>query len=225
MKKKDFFRTSFKLDRMETHIWDRWVDWRCKRDGVDTRSDEYLDVLHSMPEHISWSPSYIDGFVTISWDGGKDEVPLDQFVDDLDEQPDLTMLWHANYYDGPLSGMAELDGEMVWFEIHDEDDQGYRIFGVYSLDEENKKELIRRNRDFCEQVGYHCCYGDDHKEYGSDEPPSWCPDWLYLLWRKFQFRRFYFFSRREKKLNLTDPGKLIGIFDECEFDRRRKTNV
>lgn len=225
MKKTDFIRAYYKLDSMESHIWDRWVDWRCKQAGINPRTDDYHSILSSIPEHFSWTPYREEGKVVITWDGGKKEIPLEEFVDDLDEQPKLTMLWHAGYYDGPLSGMADLDGEMVWFDLEEENDDRYRTFNLYRLTDEESEIHIRNHQEFRDKVGNHADYGDEFKPFGynDEDRPAWCPAWVYMLWRRHQFNSFYRSSKKRKNVDVKGRQPFM-VVDECQFDRR-KTNV
>jgi len=44
-----------------------------------------------------------------------ENMPLDEVL--KLQKLDAKMLWHSNYWDGPLSGVCEVSGEMLWFDI------------------------------------------------------------------------------------------------------------
>lgn len=144
-------------ETMSMHVWDRWFDWRLKQAGID-RDDEkaWYNLLHSMPNIMNWHPSVRNNVMHFSWEGGEEDVPLEVFFDDAEDQPDLDMLWHSNYWDGPLSGMARYNGEEVWFNCISEEENGDRIFGLYRLSKEDHAELTYRHELFRDMVGHHC---------------------------------------------------------------------
>lgn len=56
---------------------------------------------------------------------------------------DVELLWANDWYDGPLSGIAKLDGELVWFDWF----EGWGADRRYSLSElslKQKQEEIKR---------------------------------------------------------------------------------
>ena len=237
MKKTDLFKQSLRADHMRSFIFDRWFDWRCRQEGAErTKDGGWMDVIGKMPNHFDWNPWSEDrSMMEITWDGGKELVPLTEFYDDLDEQPDLRMLWHEGYWDGPLDGVAELDGEMVYFTMkganldEEEDYMDYRRYAVYRMTEEEKVHKLKSHRMFQTHVGRHCDYGEGFRDYGSDEKPEWMPDRMWRMWRTILFRKFYFWPNgfrkaRSKRIlkNLTDESKLIGIYDECQFQRGKR---
>jgi hypothetical protein len=134
--------------------------------------------MESMPTLFDWHPDTRTDTMHLSWDGGKEEVPLSEFYDDEKNQPDLEMLWHCNYYDGPLSGVAKYNGEWVWFDCKEDCDNGDRSFSLYSMSEEMKAELIRVHNMFRECVGHHT---DHHPDWHS---PFACKD-------RDKFNEFY----------------------------------
>ena len=99
-------------------------------------------------------------------------------------------LWHSGYYDGPMSGVCQYMGEIVWFEQSSEaehfpmtpaevtteieeygesDDGVYikwvsRLYKLYSLGDDNLKELQIRHYMWCKYVGRHSCYYVDKSE-------------------------------------------------------------
>ena len=49
----------------------------------------------------------------------------------------IRFLWYCNWYDGPLSGMAEYEGRRTWYDFHSDTDDGrhYR-YVLYPLTHE-----------------------------------------------------------------------------------------
>lgn len=84
---------------------------------------------------------------------------------------DVRILWHSNYYDGPLSGIAEYKGEKVLFNCKKEYstkklyDKLFRAYELYRLTPEQWKEISYWHEEFRLFVGTHCDYKyDDNKE-------------------------------------------------------------
>lgn len=71
----------------------------------------------------------------------------------------LRLLWHSNYWDGPLSGLALLDGrEKVWVEAVVNDPRAPRIFTVYRVPEALLAEREKWHDLFRKHVGGHTDY-------------------------------------------------------------------
>lgn len=134
-----------------------------KQAGVKCKDEEWTTLLYSMPEMTNWELDEYNQTMTIFWcENGEEQhegVPLSEFYDD--EQPNLEMLWHCNYYDGPLSGMAKYDGEYVWFKCTYEDDYGDSVYTLYELDNDAYRELQRQHDIFREMVGHHVDHHPD----------------------------------------------------------------
>ena len=206
MNKVDLVKWDMVKESLETHIFDYWHEWRVKEAGL-TREDhgtqEYKDILYGMPEPFVWDIDYRNSNVRIRWCDGEEIIPLSWFYDDEDDQPDLEMMWHENYYDGPISGVAKYHGEYVWFEMTEEDyETGHREFGLYHMTPEKMGEVFRRHREFQRCVGYHC----DHDP--AVYKPFDCKD-------RGLFNRFYRTKRKEICLNNSD--NLIDWVSWCQF--------
>ena len=69
-------------------------------------------------------------------------------------------LWFENWYDGPLDGVCEVDGEKAWYVALDEIDIDGRdeiIFAATKLTPELAAELTRRQdvyREICGETTY-----------------------------------------------------------------------
>lgn len=198
--------------QLNMFIWDAWFQWRLKQAGIsDFEETRWKKMLYSMPEIFEWHPE-LDGTIRVCWDGGEECIPMEDVVDDMDDQPDLELLWHCNYWDGPLSGMARYNGEMVWFECINEEDYGDRQFGLYSLSTEDKAELYRQHELFREMVGHHC----DH------HPDRYAP---FVCRDKEKFEAFY--ETKLPKVDATKGQKLAEVhwFQFKYWGRPRKQPV
>lgn len=162
MKKTELFEQYFVQSRLHDHIWDSWFEWKIAQAGIKRRDHneefdewkdrgQYYEVLHSMPKFFNWRPK-ADGTVTFYWEGGNEVVPAEAFISDLDQQPDLEMLWHCSYYDGPLNGIAKYNGETVWFELVDFD-EGNWMYDLYRLSDEQIKKAAEVHEMFRNMVG------------------------------------------------------------------------
>ncbi len=73
----------------------------------------------------------------------------------------IRMLWHSDYWDGPMTGLALVNGEKVWFHFDGEDPSGPRTFAIYRLPPDLLDLLEMWHRVFQEHVGEHCDYLED----------------------------------------------------------------
>lgn len=122
------------------------------------------------------------------------QQPIEELTEEaefvLANHPDLTgrvkMLWHNNYYDGALSGIAKLDGEdLYWFncvadfynyrldwdDSCDECDcdeqvltpctRWERLYAVYKLTDEQSRLHTDQHNLFRKHVGTHTDYDDN----------------------------------------------------------------
>ena len=155
-----------------------------------------------------------EGYVTLEFDGDKDkqwDIPLEaMYYKDKDEDTeDAIMLWHANYYDGPLSGLAEYKGKKVWFDcIEDEHCNLFnmRTFGLYEMSEEELKDEEYWHQLFCDNVGRHSNYVNGKREEDTADYTSESIDFFYKEYRKRPERNY-------------TKNKLITILDESFFQR------
>jgi len=212
MKKTELYLQHHRIENMESHIWDRWLNYKLEQKKVDRRNDGWdrvREVAGEIPNIYNWNIK--KDHMCFQWvdDNGEEQeelVPLDVFVDDLDKQPDLEMLWHCGYHDGPLSGVAKYEGELVWFDCVEMGDWGedeVRSFQLHRLSKEDEIEILRRHRLFNEMVGYHSNHHpDEYKEYA-------CRD-------KKLFNQFYEISKTWPALNL-EKGEKLGVFAWHQF--------
>jgi hypothetical protein len=78
----------------------------------------------------------------------------------------VRLLWHSDFWDGPRSGMLELNGARCWFQViaenEDQDLRGwYRRFAVVRLTPEQLAKECRWHELFRERVGWHTDYVKD----------------------------------------------------------------
>jgi len=153
-----------------------------------------------------------DGYVTLEFDADETkrfDIPLSDMYYEDKKQPEATMLWHSNYYDGPLSGLAEYKDKLVWFNIIDwEHDNLFnmRTFGMYELSAEEIKYELAWHQLFCEQVGYHCNYENGKRvDRGED-------------FTQESMDKFYAEAKNRPQREYT-KNKLIVEIDESYFNR------
>jgi hypothetical protein len=155
-----------------------------------------------------------DGYVTLEFDGDENnrwDIPLgDMYYKDKDEDTeDAIMLWHSNYYDGPLSGLAVYKGKKVWFDcIQDEYDNLFniRVFGLYELSDEELEDEESWHQFFCDNVGRHTNYVDGKREACSAK------------YTQESFDRFYKAAEKRPKRDYT-KNRLIAELDESFFQQ------
>lgn len=111
---------------------------------------------------------------------------------DLNE---IRLLWHGEWYDGPMNGLLLLDGRKYWFETVAEsaaDYEGfYRHFVIIELTDEQLAEEERWHQLFREKVGTHSDYdetgrvnlggvlpSETHAEFYDAYLPRQQPDYL-----------------------------------------------
>jgi hypothetical protein len=76
----------------------------------------------------------------------EDEIDITK-LPQLNER-EVHFLWRLQYQDGPLNGLAEYQGEKVWFDFHHMDDEGLHYFYVlYRLDLERLNEVLTWKQD------------------------------------------------------------------------------
>ncbi len=212
MKKTELYNLQHQIRSLDTNVWDDWIDWRLEQAGIQHKSkidSKWHEAVNSVPEIYDWDVE--KEHICFTWIDGNGEkqrehVPLSVFVDDLDNQPDLEMLWHSGYYDGPLSGMARYKGEMVWFDCAEYGDWGessVRTYTLYRLNEDVKDEIIRRHKLFDEMVGKH---SNHHPDLYDDRR---CTD-------ENTFNEFYKISKKWSKFDHLECDKL-GVFAYHQF--------
>ena len=201
MKKVDLIDKLGARDRLECHIYDRWFWW--KEDQIGREAALEKDPVSF---YMDWQEKVM---IFRFEDGTKETCPLTQFYDDEDEQPDLTMLWHNGYYDGPLSGVAEYNGNKVYFDcIEEVDETGARIYGLYELSPEDIEYEEHWHNLFRDMVGCHTDYGDKYAKFQG--------------WRA-SCDEYYALSKKNGVKHDFTQNKLLATVHWCQFKRDRKT--
>ena len=70
------------------------------------------------------------------------------------------LLWHSDYWDGPISGIAEYRKQEYWFRATNDHSRKRRYWLVRLAPTELIEELARHD-DFREMVGWHCDYQEN----------------------------------------------------------------
>ena len=204
MNRDELYKGASIKDNLETHIFDYWHEWRVKQAGISREDEEaYRASIYAMPAPFIWDIDYQTNEMRIRWCDGEERIPINWFYDDEEDHLDLELVWHENYYDGPLSGVAKMNGEYVWMELIEEDEvSGDRLFGLYSMKPEHKAEVFRRHKLFQECVGYHCDHDPEvHRPYGTTD--------------NSRFKEFY--KMKFKELGLQNSDRLVADAYWFEF--------
>lgn len=87
---------------------------------------------------------------------------------------DVRLLWHFDFYDGPISGMLLFNGRRCWFQMvaeNEEPNGWYRRFLIVALSEEQIATEERWHELFREHVGHHTDYdAEGHRNSGTTRP-------------------------------------------------------
>lgn len=121
-------------------------------------------------------------------------------------------LWSTDWWDGPLSGVAEYDGEKMYFSMKDEDDEtGRRTFNLYRLTPEQMERELAWHALFKENVGDHTEYGPDgrRRREGTTLKPQ-------EQWAKF-YDNYPPYKTREPRHDLS-KAELVGWFGRWKPD-------
>lgn len=110
-------------------------------------------------------------------------------------QRTIKLLWHSGYWDGPISGVCEIDGKKFWFDQingeqgeiwikhidesfdpADEDSFSYditRIYRVYRLPDDVMNNVELNHDLFRKYVGHHTDYVDNKRTLGMHPDCNW----------------------------------------------------
>lgn len=221
-------------DNIDEFVSDCWFQWKHKQQfgcyQWEAKDRRWYDLIREMPEMVEWSFHDDEVEIRAVDKNGKfitEKVPASEFItSNTDLEPDLEMLWHCGYWDGPLSGVALYNGDVVWFEVetdHGMDDdetdyplQGLREYSLHELTEEQKMDVVFNHIMFREMVGHHC----DHqpKNFG------WFTrgkrfDYFYNQWKDNQKKYAHLWDRDYGK------GKKLGVFAHHEFKNYGRPKV
>lgn len=94
---------------------------------------------------------------------------------------EVRLLWHADFWDRPRSGLLAYRGEECWFAVvaeREDDGPGwYRRFAVLRLSAAQLAEEWRWHELFRQKVGVHTDYDErGHRSIGALRPREWWPE-------------------------------------------------
>lgn len=113
----------------------------------------------------------------------------------------IRLLWHSDYYDGPLSGMCQWQGEQYWFEMADEeDDFSVRYYHLIKLTPPQREWQECWHQQFQKYVGTVSDY-DVPKVRAS------------LLQPQDQWDKFYKPYMEDKAEHILKKEQIVGWFD------------
>ncbi len=147
-------------------------------------------------------------------------------------QETIKLLWHHAYYDGPISGVCEIEGKKFWFDqiagdsgelwvrhidettdITDDDSYNYditRFYKIYQLPEQVMNDIIFNHEIFRTCVGHHTDYVNNRRELG-------CHAGWEGTWEEFKAKQ----KTVDIKAHLIDSN-CIGWFDSNSRSRMKK---
>jgi hypothetical protein len=103
---------------------------------------------------------------------------------------EIRLLWHSDYWDGPLSGLLLLDGRKYWFQIADEDFEPNfypRTFVIVELTAKQLAAEEKWHQLFQEKVGTHTDYDEaGRRNFGGVLPRKTWPEFYnaFKQWKK-----------------------------------------
>ncbi len=201
--KKEFFRLLGAKNNIDSYLFWMFHYWYQKEHDTKGPFYKIVEVIEYPNEES----------ITLRFDNDEDAeytIPL-SFMHDKDDTPPITMLWYSNYYDGPLDGLAEFEGERVWFHCVEMEDNPFQMrrFSLYKMSADDLAYEDKWHKLFNELVGYHCDYGIDD----NDNPKT----------TEEQHDEYFRLSdeddRKIKKKEYTE-NECLGTFDESFIGRK-----
>jgi hypothetical protein len=120
------------------------------------------------------------------------------------DRPEIRLLWHADYWDGPLSGVLLYHGERCWFEVVEEGDSDadgwFRRCVILRLSTAQLAEEERWHELFRAKVGTHTDYDAEGRKHTDGVRPR-------ELWHEF----YEPYGKRSKPAYL--ENEVLGWFD------------
>lgn len=88
------------------------------------------------------------------------------------------MLWHNEFWDGPLDGVCEVDGVPHWFKCANAEESGWPIYLVYEMLPGEWEAERLHHEDWAKTVGRHTEYiydeqGRRHRRERFRAPAGW----------------------------------------------------
>ena len=110
-------------------------------------------------------------------------------------QKTIKLLYHVGFWDGPISGVCEIEDKKFWFEqingeqgelwvkhideefdTSDEDSYSYditRFYRIYKLPEDVMNDITSNHEAFREHVGHHTDYVNNKRTVGMHHGTNW----------------------------------------------------
>lgn len=150
--KKEFYRLLNAKRQIDGYLSSMVWYWTKKHQGAGVHYDSIKVVDY---------PS--DDFITLRINGDKNHeltIPT-TYMHDPDIVEHATMLWYSDYYDGPITGLAEYQGKKVWFNwFEDAPLTDLRIYNFHEMTDEEVEYEEADHQRFRDLIGKHCDYGD-----------------------------------------------------------------
>lgn len=201
-------------DSLQNHMFSTFMYWWEDQNGQlksDTPEwDEFWKGMDTLNDNSFFDYDWQSKEWIIRKGDKEYRFPQNWPYQNLNEEPDLDMIWHSGYYDGPLSGMALYNGKYVWFDCFSDDwDEPYpnmRVYKLYELSEEEIADELYWHSEFEKYVGYHTNYDSSYAPFGGKN-------------RK-DVNKFYKKHKKRKERNYTSNA-VLGEFTDVQFRRNR----
>jgi hypothetical protein len=202
-------------DLLENHAFDAFYFWWEQQHGEFKPNtpewDNFWEGMNTLNDGTFFNFDWETEEWVINKGGEEYRFPRSWLYEELQDEPDLVMLWHAGYYDGPLNGMALYNGQYVWFDCFSDDYQepyyGMRVYRLYELSEKEMKEQFNHHSKFRKYVGHHTDYGS---AYAPFEGKS-----------REEMDKFYKDPKRIQPSKNFTKNKMLGEFTDVQFRRDR----
>ena len=123
----------------------------------------------------------------------------------------FVLMWHDNYYDGPLGGVGIYKGQVVKFEIIWDDDDDHRIFKILPMSHNEMVDRFQWHFRFLQTVGWRSQYDLYEKNKRYDRHPYGAPENKPDI--KEAFYKPYDNWKKKTKPKYP-PGQIIQTIDE-----------
>ncbi len=129
--------------------------------------------------------------------------PLDGLVPKVSREH-IHLLWAIDYWDGPIQGVLEFDGEVLCFVLAEESDDDtktgwYRRYWLIRLTDAQLEEVTSRHDDFRKYVGAHFDYDEaGNRPIGQTRPQ--------VDWSKFYDK----YPENERGLGDLSSNEVVG---------------
>ena len=207
-------------DDIRDHFLDLFQEWWeknvCEEKDRMKQISLFFEDIGPNFQNFSYDYDYRSREWVIEYKGTEYRFPENWPYEEVDKEPDLEMLWHSGYYDGPLSGMALYNGNFVWFECDQWGDRydnpdpcpdyGMRTYTLYELSEMDLKNEFDIHERFRKYVGHHTDYGVNYAPCDGKA--------------RSVLDKFYNWRKKHPSKDLK-KNKQLGTFALCQFRRPR----